>query len=68
MTSALFVGREAELQRLHDAFDDALAGRGGVVLIAGAPGIGKTRLAREIEAYARFLALDAGPARTGAAR
>jgi eukaryotic-like serine/threonine-protein kinase len=47
-----FVGRQQELQRLHDAFDGARAGRGGVALITGEPGIWKTRLARELESYA----------------
>ncbi len=52
MTAELFVGRQPELQRLREAFDGARAGRGGVGLISGAPGIGKTRLARELESYA----------------
>ncbi len=50
----VFVGRERELSRLRDAFDQSNAGRGGVALIAGAPGIGKTRLAEELETYARL--------------
>ena len=52
MTAEPFVGRERELERLREAFDGARAGRGGVALITGAPGIGKTRLARELEGYA----------------
>lgn len=47
-----FVGRQQELQRLRDAFDGARDGNGGVALITGEPGIGKTRLARELESYA----------------
>ena len=42
-----FVGRSRELQTLRGALDRARDGRGGVVLIAGEPGIGKTRLAEE---------------------
>ena len=47
-----FVGRDAELARLHDALDDAFAGRGSVVLLAGEPGVGKTRTAEEFCARA----------------
>jgi DNA-binding winged helix-turn-helix (wHTH) protein len=39
-----FVGREAALERLSAAWADAVGGRGGVVLVTGPPGIGKTRL------------------------
>ena len=44
-----FVGRGTELAALT-AEPDAAAGRGGVVLLAGEPGIGKTRLAEELAA------------------
>jgi tetratricopeptide (TPR) repeat protein len=47
-----FVGREHELADLRTSFDKAIAGRGRVVLIAGEPGIGKTRLADELTCYA----------------
>jgi tetratricopeptide (TPR) repeat protein len=47
-----FVGREAELAALTADLETAAAGRGGVVLLAGEPGIGKTRLAEELAAQA----------------
>lgn len=42
-----FVGRIAELQHLRARRRGAAEGRGGVVLIAGEAGIGKSRLVRE---------------------
>jgi predicted ATPase len=39
-----FVGRETELAQLQAAFDTASSGNGGVILLAGEPGIGKTAL------------------------
>src|SRR5262245_22732333 len=51
-TTRALVGRTAELDRLAAAFDQAAAGRGGVVLFAGEPGIGKTRLASEFAQHA----------------
>jgi predicted ATPase len=48
-----FVGREHELSVLHACIDDAVEGRNGFVLLAGAPGIGKTRIAEELAAVAR---------------
>ena len=45
--AGVFVGRETELTALRAAIDDALAGRGRLVLLAGEPGIGKTRTAQE---------------------
>lgn len=43
-----FVGRDHELETLHAAFDAAALGRGQVVALSGEPGIGKTRLARQL--------------------
>jgi len=40
-------GRKKELVRLVEAYDRAAAGDGGVVLVAGEPGVGKSRLLYE---------------------
>jgi DNA-binding CsgD family transcriptional regulator/RecA/RadA recombinase len=48
----VFVGRQLEMGELMDALQDVLAGRGRVVMLAGEPGIGKTRVAQELTAYA----------------
>jgi DNA-binding CsgD family transcriptional regulator/tetratricopeptide (TPR) repeat protein len=50
--SAGFVGRERELTTLGARLDGAADGDGGVVLVAGEAGIGKTRLLRELSARA----------------
>jgi class 3 adenylate cyclase/tetratricopeptide (TPR) repeat protein len=42
------IGRAAERQRLVEACQKACAGRGGVVVIAGDPGVGKSRLLSEL--------------------
>ena len=43
-----FVGRELEKAELRRLMERALAGQGGVVMVGGEPGVGKTRLCREI--------------------
>lgn len=47
------VGRLAEAGQLVTALDDAVAGEGGVILLAGEPGIGKTTLARGVSEQAQ---------------
>ena len=47
VTSA-FIGRQPEMDVLSAALDSASSGRGQVVMLAGEPGIGKTRLAHEL--------------------
>jgi len=46
------IGRDRELARLVDRIRDVSGGRGGLVLLAGEAGIGKTRLAEEAAAEA----------------
>ncbi|GBD09939.1 Transcriptional regulatory protein MoaR1 [Candidatus Thermoflexus japonica] len=52
MAGEVFVGREAELERLWGVFAGLSRGRGGVGVLIGEPGAGKTRLA--VEAIRRF--------------
>jgi class 3 adenylate cyclase len=47
-----FVGRREEMDQLKAALENALSGRGSLVMIVGEPGIGKTRLAEEFGVYA----------------
>jgi eukaryotic-like serine/threonine-protein kinase len=49
----VFVGREGELAQLRAGLSDALAGHGGLFLLGGEPGIGKSRLADELIRDAR---------------
>jgi DNA-binding CsgD family transcriptional regulator/DNA replicative helicase MCM subunit Mcm2 (Cdc46/Mcm family) len=44
----VLVGRQRELDSLWDPFEQSMTGRMRVVLVAGEPGIGKTRLLREV--------------------
>jgi DNA-binding CsgD family transcriptional regulator len=46
-TAEMMVGRDRELARVALYLDDALAGRGRLVLCTGEAGVGKTRLAEE---------------------
>jgi predicted ATPase len=49
----IFVGREKEMAILQAHLDSAMSGHGRLVLLVGEPGIGKTRTAHEVAAYAR---------------
>lgn len=51
--ASLFVGRERELRALASALGHARGGHGSLWLVAGEPGIGKTRLASEYAERAR---------------
>ena len=46
------VGRRWEMAALEAMMDRAIGGRGGVVNVVGPPGIGKSRVAREVAAVA----------------
>jgi hypothetical protein len=54
LASGVFVGREYEMQELRSALDDALSGQGRLAMLVGEPGIGKTRMASELETYAHL--------------
>jgi hypothetical protein len=51
-TESRLVGRREEMAALDAMVDRAVGGRGGVVGVVGAPGIGKSRMAREAAALA----------------
>jgi len=52
------IDRVEEMSLLRGAVDKAVRGEGGLVFLYGEPGIGKTRLAREIGAYARLRSMQ----------
>jgi tetratricopeptide (TPR) repeat protein len=47
----VFVGREAELKQLQQAYDAAVSGQGGLVMVVGEPGIGKTAICQQLATY-----------------
>ncbi|MFM9884598.1 MAG: AAA family ATPase [Burkholderiales bacterium] len=48
-----FVGRVPELARLAKSLDESMAGNGQIVMVAGDPGIGKTRIATRVAVEAK---------------
>ena len=52
LESRPFVGRAAELRRIFALWEQRPTGQGGVVALAGEPGIGKTRLSARVAARA----------------
>src|ERR687892_1053363 len=57
-TGAPFVGRDPEMEDLLNALNGAVEGDGGLVLLAGEPGIGKSRLADELSLRAHALGAE----------
>ena len=57
LAAGVFVGRERELALLEDALAAARAGRGGLVLLSGEAGIGKSRLCDELAERAHHTGL-----------
>ena len=54
LSEGTLLGRDAESKKLRAALDEALAQRGRLVLLGGEAGIGKTRLAADLETYAEL--------------
>jgi DNA-binding SARP family transcriptional activator/tetratricopeptide (TPR) repeat protein len=52
LAAAQLVGRSAELAALREAWQAAVAGRPGLVMVCGGAGVGKTRLVSEIAEHA----------------
>ncbi len=48
----IFVGRQREMDGLRAALDESITGHGRLAMMVGEPGIGKTRTAEELAAYA----------------
>ena len=48
----IFVGRQREMAELKAALEGSMSGQGRLVMLSGEPGIGKTRTATELAAYA----------------
>ena len=53
--NSTFVGRHQEMAVLEAALNDAISGQGRLVMLAGEPGIGKTRTAQELASLAESL-------------
>jgi class 3 adenylate cyclase len=52
LAGGIFVGREKEMDELRAGLEDALSGRGRLLMLVGEPGIGKTRTSEELATYA----------------
>jgi diguanylate cyclase (GGDEF)-like protein len=49
-----FIDRQPQLKLLRSCLDDSLEKDGGIVLITGEPGVGKSRLVEELRHYCSF--------------
>ena len=54
----IFVGRLAELERLHELASNAAAGRASAGIVIAEPGLGKTRLLSEVSRRLQFPQVD----------
>ena len=63
-----FVGRDAEIEQLRRAVDQARQGRGQVAAVVGGPGVGKSRLTFELTHSHRVRGLADSPGRRGVLR
>lgn len=54
LADGVFVGREREIKEMRASLEHALAGIGGLLLLAGEAGIGKTRIGEELCTYGRL--------------
>ncbi len=52
LAGGVFVGREKEMDELRAGLEDALSGKGRLLMLVGEPGIGKTRTSEELATYA----------------
>ena len=66
-TEAPLLGRKAEMRHLQEAWRKAAGGHPHIVFLSGEAGIGKTRLAEEIEAWVSRQGLTTASARCYAA-
>jgi DNA-binding NarL/FixJ family response regulator len=57
------VGRDRELASLRGMLHVTVGGAGGAAVLTGVPGIGKTRLLADVQAYAERLGLAVAPGR-----
>jgi tetratricopeptide (TPR) repeat protein len=53
------IDRDEEMKLLKEAVDRTVQGEGGIIFLHGEAGIGKTRLARELRAYANLRGMQA---------